>query len=439
MERKKNLKYFGLSLCSLLILFLCIGIGQAMDFPKVIDKTNCSKYKDLLIPAMYRAVERGGWVVTPGAVNFKYKLPDSFIAASAKNAGQFDINHDGDLIEKSTGKIPLNIYGLPFPNINLKDSEAGSKIIANSSYKIFRFMGLIVRRPPIWVNQSGMERYIDGLDYHLYMVGRPPDQKITNNPDMIRDYWFSRVLEPMSMKGTNTLAYIYLDKREDTTYAYVPAIRRIRQTPASSRSDPFMGSDGWVDLNFMWGGKDRTMKWKYVGEKTILVGFTYPNTIPLQDNPDGSYIPKYPYTGKHIKLGFEVPGWKGDAWAPAPDAIIYVPRKVWVVEQMPKDAYYNWGLHVNYIDQETYTIWYKEVYDRAGVFRTWITMFASYSETPSDKNNVGDWDCQINADEKVHHATVTSSVNDQRNIFYAPASRLSPDFMTVANFLMMSK
>ncbi len=439
MKRMKIWKFFGLSLCSLFILLLWSSIGQAMDLPKVIDKTNCAQYKELLVPALYRAVERGGFVVTPGKINFTYKLPDSFIAAGKKNAGKFDINSEGDLVEKSTGKIPINIYGFPFPNIDLKDANAGRKMISNFNYKVYRFMASAMKRPFTWINTSGIERYVDGLDYRLYMSGRPPGQEITKNPSMVRDYHLSCVLDPMSMKGTNTLDYVFYDKRDDVNYAYVPAIRRIRQTGSTTRSDPYMGSDGWLDLNFMWCGKDRSMKWKYVGEKTILVGFTYPDTIHIQENPDGSYIPKYPYTGRFIKLGFQVPGWKGDAWAPAPDAVIYVPRKVWVVEQVPKDPYYNWGLHVNYIDQETYTIWYKEIYDKSGAFRTWCSMYVSYSETPSGNNNVGDFDLTIYLDEKNHHASISHSINDPRNIFYAPASRIAPDFFTVNNFLMLSK
>ncbi len=436
MKRKKKLKNFGLSLCALFILLLYGGITQAMDLPKVIDKSNCAQYKDLLIPAMYRAVEKGDYVITPGATNFKYKQSDSFIAASAKNAGKFDVSPDGDLIDKRTGKYPENIYGFPFPNIDIKDPKAGAKIIFNFDFQVYRFMGTMIHSHLIWITPKGEERYLFGKDYRVYMNGRPPGQEI-KNPDKFLSYEFQNNYEPMSIKGTNTMAYVYVDAKDDKCFAYIPAIRRVRQTGSTTRSDPYMGSDGWLDMNYNWSGKDRSMQWKYVGEKTILVSFTSPNMLPVQDLPDGSITRVCPYT-EHTKLGYEDPKWKGAAWAPLD--ITYVPRKVWVVEQRPKDPYYNWGLHVNYVDQETYTIWYKEVYERSGDFRVWSSVILHYSEAPSGKNNTSDFDAQLFTDEKSHHATIVNrSARNPTGFLYAPASKLDPSYFSLNNFLMLSK
>jgi len=430
----------GLPLLSLLVLLLGIGgTLQAADLPNLIDKTNCAQYKDLLIPPLYRAVERGGWVVTPGTINFQYKHLDSYLAATAKNAGRFDVNATGDLIEKSTGKIAeTNFYGMPFPNIDLNDPKVANKIIWNFNYQRYRLMGTKIASYVTWINKTTEERYITGIDTRLYMMGRPLGTEI-RNPKKVLTYEFQRVSEPMSIKGTNTMSYVYIDERDNSNYAYVPAIRRIRQTASTARSDPYMGSDAWLDMNYMWSGKNDSMKWKVVGEKTVLVSFTSPNMIPMQDVPDGSVIPKYPWSGKRMKLGFEVPGWKGDAWAPAPGTLTYVPRKVWVVEQIPTDPYYNWGLHVNYIDQETYTIWYKEVYDKAGAFHTWVCMLLHYSESPSGKVSTGDYDSQLYIDEIYKHATWSGRMDHPEARVYLPSSKLDPDYFTVNNFLLLSK
>jgi len=93
-------KLLGYLLYSLSVPLLYSGMAQAMDLPKVINKTNCSQYKDLLIPALYRAVEKGDFVITLGSVDFKYKLENSFISASVNNAGKFDVNKEGDLVSK---------------------------------------------------------------------------------------------------------------------------------------------------------------------------------------------------------------------------------------------------------------------------------------------------------------------------------------------------
>ncbi len=437
MKWKKILKYFGITLCSLVVLISCAGILQAVELPKIIDKTNCAQYKDLLIPAMYRAVEKSDYIITPGKINFEYKLPGNFLAASAKNAGKFDVSPDGDLVDKRTGKYPENIYGMPFPNIDVKDPKAGAKIIYNFDFQRYRFMASKDYVRVCWIDKSkGEERYAQGMDHRLYMNGRLPGKEL-KNPDRVLAYEFQRIMEPMSSKGINSMAYIYIDPKEDSNYAYIPAIRRIRQTGSTTRSDPYMGSDSWIDTNYMWGGKDRTMTWKYVGEKTILVSFTSPNMLPMQELPDGRVIRVFPYTDNHPKYGYEDPKWKGATWAPL--NITYVPRKVWIVEQMPKDQYYNWGLHINYIDQETYTIWYKEVFDRSGEFRTWLSLLSHYSETPSGKNNTGDFDSTHFIDEKNHHATTSNRAPHPESSFFVPASILDPGFFSVNNFLLLSK
>jgi len=438
-QKRILMKIFGLSLCSLFFLLLCGGTVKAMDLPKVIDKTNCSQYKDLLIPVMYRAVERGEWFVTPGKINFDYKLPKSFLEASLKNEGKFGINPNGNLIEINSKKIVShNFYGIPFPKIDPKDPVAGGKIMWNFVFAQDRMMGRIERFHYRWVNKNGEERYLLSIWYNLYMYSRPPGQEI-KNPDNVLFYEITNLTEPMSCKGTNTLTAIYMNDSPDISYAYVPAIRRIRRTGSTTRSDPYMGSDGWMDLQNGWAGKNSSMNWKYVGEKTILVGFTSPDMIPVDDIPDGSIPIKYPYSD-HFKLNYENPGWKGASWAPAPGTVTYVPRKVWVVEQMPKDPYYSWGLHINYIDQETYTIFYKEVYDRSGKFRTWTCTFRHYNESPSGKNNIGaQYDVMFNIDEVVGHASVAGTKPYSEARLFLPASEMDPSFFTTNNFLLLSK
>jgi len=436
MMRIGILRCLRLLLFSLLALLLSGGIVWAIDLPKVIDRTNCGKYEDLLIPAMYRAVKRGDYVIAPGTLNFKYKHEKSFLEASAKNAGKFDINSHGDLIDKKTGKYPENIYGYPFPNIDLKDPKAGANMICNFNFQRYRFMASIDNDRLMWIDNKGEERFIAGFDHRLYMNGRPPDQTI-KNPDKVLTYEFQRILEPMSSRGTNTMSYIYIDDRENSDFAYIPAIRRIRQTTSTSRSDSYMGSDSWLDLHYMWAGKDSSMKWKLVGEKTVLASFTSPDLLQAEELPDGRVRRVFPYTDSHIKYGYQDPNWKGAPWTPL--NITYVPRKVWIVEQIPKDPNYNWGLHINYVDQETYTIWYKEIYDKSGQFRFWCIFTGHYAESPSGKNNTGDYDAKIFIDERIRHATSVNRSAHPDTFIYVPYPKLNPGYFSVNNFLLMSK
>ncbi len=435
MKKINILRCLTLSLSSLLIPLLTISPGQAIDLPQVIDKTNCSQYKDRLIPALYRAVERGDFTVPTGKLEVPYRHWDRFVEAGKKNAGKFDVDKEGNLIEKTTGKYPkYNIYGYPFPNVDPKDPKAAEKIMWNFNFQRYRLMGLNNVTRGTWLPKAGgVERYIVSPQYTLYLQGRPPGQEI-KNPENILAFDIKSPQEPMSVKGVATMDRDYFDNREITCYAYVPAIRRVRQTGGATKSDPYMGSDGWLDLDYMWSGKNSSMRWKLVGEKTILVPFTSTAKQIIDEAPDGSMrriVPSY-------KFGYNTPGWKGVPWAPT--NMTYVLRSVWVIEQIPKDPYYNWGLHVNYVDKETSVIWLKEVYEKSGDFRHWDLMCFHYGEGPSGKNNVGDYDVIIEIDEKIPHASIWGKVNDPTlGYFYLPESKISIDFFSMSHFLQLSK
>ncbi|MBU4035168.1 MAG: DUF1329 domain-containing protein, partial [Proteobacteria bacterium] len=135
------------------------------------------------------------------------------------------------------------------------------------------------------------------------------------------------------------------------------------------------------------------------------------------------------------KFGYDTPGWKGAPWAIT--SAKWVPRKCWVVEQMPKDPYYNWGLHVNYVDKETFSIWHKEVYDKAGQFQVWMIAPRSYCELPDGRNDIGEVDAYIITNEKVRHSTMSNIENPHE--LYLPANRLVPGDFTMSNFLKASK
>ncbi len=435
MKQNRMLKYFGLSLCSLFILLLYGGVVQAMDLPKVIDKTNCSKYKDLLIPALYRAVERGDFILPTGNLPFSYKHDPRFLAGGKKNAGKFDVNQSGDLIEKNTGKIPkYNIYGYPFPQIDLNDPNVAAKIMWNYQFQKYRIMSYDkVQGGMAWINEAGVERGLGGgPGTRLYFQGREPGQEL-KNPENYLSMAIDTILSPMSMKGTNSMAYDYFDERDITVFAYVPVIRRVRQTGGATRSDPYMGSDTWMDMEYMWGGKNRAMKWRLLEEKTILVPFTSLKKDILEEDANGS-VHQHPVA---IKWGYNTPGWEGAKWAPT--SVTWVPRQVWIIEQIPKDPYYNWGVHTNYVDKDTYVIWFKEVYEKAGDFRTWALYYLHFGEAPSGHNTVGDYDCTQAIDEKARHSTIVFRELYPNAKLFLPASIVSLDNFSMNSFIGSSK
>jgi hypothetical protein len=421
----------------LVVILWGTNSAQAQTIGKTVDKNNYKEYETLLIPAMLRAVERGDFILPTGNLEAPYKHWNQFLTAGEKNAGKFDVNEMGDLIDKGTGKIPkYNIYGYPFPKIDPKDPRIADKIIWNFNFQRYRIMGtrqgsrvLLIR------GEIGEEKYIGGDEALLYYQGRSPGHEMENPQNFLINK-LQRTLEPMSAKGTNTLTWDYFDEREISQFAYVAARRRVRQMSGAgvSRSDRQQGGEGWPDLNYMWEGKNRSMTWKLAGERTILAPFTKITKDVLEEAPDGMITRKNPF----MEWGFRVKDWKGAPWAPT--TVIFVPRPVWVVEQMPLDPNYNWGLHINYVDKETSVIWYKEINDKSGQFRSWRLFMVHYSEAPSGNNDVGEYDAMLHIDEKIRHATIFQrQPHPEYSHVFLPASRLRPDFFTLSNFLELSK
>ncbi|MBU1053921.1 MAG: DUF1329 domain-containing protein [Proteobacteria bacterium] len=435
------LVWLGWSLFTALLMLGGVSPAQeTKDIAKTIDSNNVAQYKNMLMPALYRAVERGDFILQTGKLNYEYKHWDKFVAAGKKNDGKFDLNAEGDLIDKGSGRQVLrNVYGFPFPNVNPSDPKAGEKIMWNFYYNKHRLMGVRYYSRISWIHKDkGEHRFIIGDSLNNHLLGRPPELAITEsqNPNHYSYVELSLVQEPFSMYGMNSLMYDKLDWPDITQFNYIPSIRRIRQSSGVERSDPYMGSDSWTDLGFSWCGKNKTMEWKLVGEQTILVPFTSALKIHAKSDPDGTLFMQVPT----IKFGFNTPGWKGAKWATT--NAIWVPRKCWIIEQMPRNRYYAWGLHTNYVDQDTCLIWMKEVKDRAGQFRTWTMSTYGLQEGEDGNNNVGLRDAQVTVDEKARHATIGWFLTPKTPEGYAifePLSRMPLDWFTKDYLMSMSK
>ena len=61
--------------------------------------------------------------------------------------------------------------------------------------------------------------------------------------------------------------------QRDSIWAFVPALRRVRQVSPANRSDGFLGSDMTQDDGAYFDGKVQDFTWKLVGEQDLLVLF----------------------------------------------------------------------------------------------------------------------------------------------------------------------
>ena len=91
-------------------------------------KDNCKTAEGLLPPEILAHYCKGEY--ENPVVEWKgFTFPPDFAASTEKNAGRFDLDAEGGIVDKATGKQPPRIYGFPFPKIDPSDPKAAAKAV----------------------------------------------------------------------------------------------------------------------------------------------------------------------------------------------------------------------------------------------------------------------------------------------------------------------
>jgi hypothetical protein len=361
---KKNKVFFwGIWIFAFLAaMYLRIPSAEAeVQYGKAYDKTNYQEIEDLLGQGQLMMVKNGDIVFDVEKPEFEMKREPAYWAKSRENEGKFDVTEEGILVKKGTTE-PVDWYlGYPFPTIDPKDPKASLKIMHNfeSVRSSFGSKGPGYNKVS-FVGDGGIERQVEAYLTTLYYVNRPMGQ--IPNPNGFLQQNMQVVNFPYDVRGVVSMSWMYLDDRQDSVFAYVPMLRRVRRTSPAARSDPFMGGDSGTDDAYGFYGKISSMTYKFLGERMVLTPWMDKKKYVMKRNPDGSSY--RPYWDK--KLAAEVPGarqapfvWEGLIWIPLP---------VYLVEATPVDPYYNYGRQVFHISKDIFTMPYKDVYTKTGEY-----------------------------------------------------------------------
>ncbi len=98
---------------------------------ETIDKSNWQKVEGLLPEPVLNYVKKGDYILRIGKLNYDPVWEPEFQKASEANAGKYDLDEDGTIVDPKTGKRPDHIYGFPFPKIDPNDPKAAAKIAWN--------------------------------------------------------------------------------------------------------------------------------------------------------------------------------------------------------------------------------------------------------------------------------------------------------------------
>jgi hypothetical protein len=322
----------------------------------MIDKESWQKATGLLPPEILNHYENGEYankfVDWPADKN---DWAPEFKASTDANAGKFTINPRGTILDKTTGKQPPYIIGLPFATIDDQDPAAGFKILWNYFYRTWYYSGNLYAESQInWMSTTGLERRADVDGSFAYYDGVPREDLPAANPDNFLTRQLIMVVGPTDLNGTASLSWRYRDaEKRDSTWAYVPAMRRVRATSPANRSDGFLGSDESPDDGPFFDGKVEDFAWKVVGQSEQL---RLTDERNLRGEAKAKWVegkgwdtewPDIPF------IGYMDKNWKGIAWAPTGGAVLSK-RKFWIIEGVPRDKYYLYGKLQLYIDTVTF-------------------------------------------------------------------------------------
>ena len=391
--------------------------GAGLEPGSWLDQSSSAAAQDLLPSEFLGRYERGEWkhqVVEPkpGVL----VVDPEWVAAGKENQGRFKLDENGSIRRADDGSEPASIYGAPFPTIDANDPEAATKLIWNYFYNYWTIGNNRTTTGLTWVSQGGRDREATNTVYQRFWDGQKPHRTPAENPLNLLYQQFVTTDAPADLEGINTLNWRYRDQRRDSTWSYVPALRRVRQVTPTNRADGFLGSDMSQDDGGYFDAKPEDFTWRLVGEGEQLFLFDRAAVVEggdtLQPLPQGGWRASYDSV---TRFNFQKPDFDAEkelAWAPVTDGSVLVKRPVWILEGTPKDRFYLYGKIVLRIDKEDFSGFgsYTSKYDWQGnLINSYLSGGrASWVKKDDDYRNYSARQFTMAQSWKLDRATVTT-------------------------------
>ena len=364
--------------------------------------------------------------------NTRFKWDNGFDEASKRNAETIVLDEQKQPVDKTTGKRPEYLTGLPFPNISQEDPEGGTKVLWNLAYAYYTGGNSHNFTLLNWVSRSGVERSSVQDVYFLYYDAQPRYHTPKTNPDNLLFQFVAVTASPADLQGTAALGWRFKDpSKRDNSWAYVPALRRVRAVSPANRSDGFLGSDQSQDDGFFFDGKPEDFDWKIIGHREgyrFVDADSIAGKVQRRPLPEGGWRTISINDKRAVGYMLKGEGWTGVNWAPTAASV--AKRKFWVVEGVPKDKYYLYGKIELWIDDQSWSgAWNRKFSWRGELLNLYnVVGFATQDYNEKERWWGSTFGNQLSENIKADRATV-SGMNgpgeDPPNDRRIP---LSPDF-----------
>jgi hypothetical protein len=419
-----------------LALALCAPALRAADVVREIRADNLSEAGDLLLPSIRNWVAHGDFVLRVADLHYSPRWDDAFVAASEANRGRYTVDAERNVVDIQTGERPSYIFGFPFPVIDAADADAGTKVMWNRSYTVYKRTQVSVPSHIHILGRAGLVRNVEAVTTTLAYTGREggplPNPEETEYREIVLQ------TAPTYLEGIATLTWRFADARWDSLWVYVPLARRVRQANSANRSDALAGSDVTLDDALVWAGKNQSFTWKLVGQAEILVPAMSLDPQPLHPGATWQNGQEWKTADDYVgvRWGYEQPGWAGAPWAPT--NAYWVKRPVWIVEGHPLDRYYSYGRQLFYVDRDTYQAYVKVIDTPAGEYWKTVLVDLGMSCAPERERCYPVVAMSLFVDDKNDRATATT-VAGPGSVVYVNTPSLRPELFTLQGLLKAGK
>ena len=360
MHKLKSL-HIALALLTINLFPAFLGAAELPHYQKyigpikpgvVITGKNLDEYlpelQKLLPPSRVKAYSMGlkGGLVTMPIVKTTYVMSTKGqMEATRKYAGTARVGADNQLYDW--------VAGFPFP-----EPKTAQELLWNFSPTISRASAHDDITFHCWFGLFKGTKYEKHFVWDMFnrkYRGRTDIPPLGDMPDFTETNICMKesilIIEPNEVKGFIHLRYRYWDiDKPDESYAYIPALRRVRRLTGADLTDPLLGSDLVPDDFEVWRQKlDSRMKFRVLEYRDFLVPKTY---VGLENKP--AYDQKK--NGPFYPVEWEI-------------------RPQWVLEVMINNPDYAYSKRMLYVDGVpldqggSYLLYYCEGYDQKG--RLW--------------------------------------------------------------------
>jgi hypothetical protein len=198
---------------------------------------------------------------------------------------------------------------------------------------------------------------------------------------------FFDVKTPFDLRGTMFLLYRYRTAKEDDTWAYIPALRRVRRIAATQKSDSLLGTEFTLEDFYIFSGYVADHQWEFQGESAKLGPMDTKRTcFPSVIGPTEAKLEE-----GQTRLGTDAE-WNHCKFGPY-RALPFVDetwekRTAFQIDDVPKQKGHPYSRKKLWYDKETLMPLYGIMYDRAGKpYRIIASVFrwSENSVTPANK------------------------------------------------------